>query len=251
MNDNLGIGVMSSVNFKERYTACKTTWLKDFDNTFIFGGHDSSKLDDNLISIQNAGEDWPSCFLKQQLGLKHMFETNSEFDWYCIVGCDNVMFKTKVLEELSKYDRNTDLFFSQPCGLWSDTPYLREIYNLEDGIMTFRAVAGGAGFFISNSLMKKCYPIIDEFNELWSNISGSNYGCADVGISYMIKKYFNIEMTHILSMLSQSPEHYLDESSHFWYKNYITPVTELIKDPMSLHYIKPTRMKEIYESFKK
>lgn len=36
MNDGLGIGVMSSVNFKERYTACELTWLKDFDNTFSF-----------------------------------------------------------------------------------------------------------------------------------------------------------------------------------------------------------------------
>jgi len=251
MNDNLGIGVMSSVNFKERYTACKSTWLKDFDNTFIFGGHESSKVDDNLISIENAGEDWSSCFLKQQLGLKHMFEINSEFDWYCIVGCDNVMFKTKVLEELSKYDRNTDLFLSQPCGIWSDTPYLREIHSPETVGLTFRAVTGGAGFFISNSLMKKCYPVIEEFNQLWSNISGSNYGCADVGISYMMKKYFDIEMIHVFSMLSQSPDHYLDETNHDWYKDYLVPITELVKEPMSLHYIKPLQMKEVYESFKK
>ena len=73
MNDNLGIGVVTSINLKERYTACKNLWLKDFDNTYLFGGNGN---DENLISIHSAGEDYNSHFLKQQFGLKHMYEDN-------------------------------------------------------------------------------------------------------------------------------------------------------------------------------
>lgn len=252
MNDNLGIGVMSSVNFKERYTACKTSWLKDFDNTFIFGGHDASLVDSNLISIQNAGENWESCFLKQQLGLKHMYDNNPNLDWYCIVGCDNILFKNKIVEELSKFNPSDELFLAQKCGYWTDSPYIHEIrrHDARENSINFWACAGGAGFFISNDLMKKCVTVIDEFNEFWKNTSGSNYGCADVGISYMLKKYFSVDITPVLYLLSQPPEHYLDESNHKWYADYEISVEQLVKTPMSLHYIKPSRMHEIYNLYK-
>ena len=252
MNDNLGIGVMSSVNFKDRYTACKLTWLKDFDNTYIFGGHKSNEVDDNLISIENAGEDWKSCFLKQQLGLKHMYEDNPNYDWYSISGCDNVLFKDKLLKELSKYNSNDDLLISQKCGIWTIIPYLHECGVESDN--SFRAIAGGASFFISNSLMKKCYPLIDEFNQYWKEISGSSYGCADVAIALMVKKlgFVPIENEY---MFSQNPSHYEDvinnenSSGRKWYPNW-KELSNKISNPVSFHYIKPFEMKEIYEKYK-
>ena len=33
--DNLGIGIVTSINLKERYTACKNTWVNDFKNVFF------------------------------------------------------------------------------------------------------------------------------------------------------------------------------------------------------------------------
>ena len=252
MNDNLGIGVMSSVNFKDRYTACKLTWLKDFDNTYIFGGHKSNEVDDNLISIENAGEDWKSCFLKQQLGLKHMYEDNPNYDWYSISGCDNVLFKDKLLKELSKYNSNDDLLISQKCGIWTIIPYLHECGVESDN--SFYSIAGGASFFISNSLMKKCYPLIDEFNQYWKEISGSSYGCADVAIALMVKKlgFVPIENEY---MFSQNPSHYEDvinnenSSGRKWYPNW-KELSNKISNPVSFHYIKPFEMKEIYEKYK-
>jgi hypothetical protein len=251
MNDNLGIGVMSSVNFKERYTSCKLTWLKDFDNTYIFGGHNASSKDKNLISIENAGEDWESCFLKQQMGLKYMYDVNPDMDWYSISGCDNVLFKNKVVEELNKFDKNLDILLSQPCGLWTDYPNIHEIESEQSSGLIFRSIAGGASFFISNSLMKKCYPILDEFNDEWKRISGGNYGCADVGIAYMIKKYFNVDVTHVLSMLSQNPSHYENPENDIWYRDYPSHVSDLVKSPMSLHYIRPNEMEYIYKKYSK
>jgi hypothetical protein len=252
MNDNLGIGVMSSVNFKDRYTACKLTWLKDFDNTYIFGGHKSNEVDDNLISIENAGEDWESCFLKQQLGLKHMYEDNPNYDWYSISGCDNVLFKDKLLKELSKYNSNDDLLISQKCGLWTIIPYLHECDVESDN--SFYSIAGGASFFISNSLMKKCYPLIDEFNQYWKEISRFNYGCADVAIALMVKKLGFVPIDNEY-MFSQNPSHYEDvinnENSlnRQWYSNW-KELSNKISNPVSFHYIKPFEMKEIYEKYK-
>ena len=256
-NDKLGIGVMSSINFKDRYTACKLTWLKDFDNTYIFGGHESNKVDNNLISIEEAGEDWRSCFLKQQLGLKHMYEDNSNYDWYSISGCDNVLFKDKLLEELSKYNPNDDLLISQKCGIWTVTPYLHECGVESDN--SFYSIAGGASFFISNSLMKKCYPIINDFNQYWTDISNSGpswlYGCADVAISLMVNKYFGVRATENKYMFGQNPSHYEyiinNESSpdriHF---PDLKGLSSRISNPISFHYIKPFEMKEIYEKYK-
>jgi hypothetical protein len=255
--DNLGIGIMSSVNFKERYTACKLTWSKDFDNVYIFGGHKANEIDNNLISIEGAGEDWESCFLKQQLGLKHMYENNPNYDWYSISGCDNVLFKNKLIEELKKYNSNEDFLISQKCGIWTDNPYLHECGVENDN--SFFAIAGGASFFVSNSLMKKCYTIIDEFNNYWTEISKSGpswlYGCADVAFSLMVNKYFNIKVTENKYMFGQNPSHYKDiidneNSSDRIHFSDLNDLSNRISTPISFHYIKPNEMEEIYKKYK-
>lgn len=256
MNDGLGIGVMSSVNFKDRYNACKLTWLKDFDNTYIFGGHKSNEVDDCLISIENAGEDWPSCFLKQQMGLKYMYEDNSNYDWYSISGCDNVLFKEKLISEIKNYDPNLDFFIGQKCGFWTDVPVLKESHNGHEN--TFCTIAGGASFFISNSLMKKIYPYIIEFNEYWKkNAFGIIYGCADIAISLMIKRYASIEVTENPYLFGQSDRYYLNvinnefDVNRRWYSlENIKNFEKNIQTPISLHYIKPDEMSEIYEKYK-
>lgn len=259
MNDNLGIGVMSSINYKDRYTACGSTWLRDFDNTYIFGGHNANETDNNLISINGAGENWESCFLKQQLGLKYMYEDNPNYNWYGISGCDNILFKNRLIKELNKYNQNDDFLISQLCGIWTITPHLHECYIESDN--SFRSIAGGASFFISNSLMKKCYPLIDEFNQYWEKISGDSLGCSDVAIALMIR-YLNIAPTKNRYMLSQNPSHYEDiiHNENSLNRKYHTDDTyhnpdlkelpEIISNPVSFHYINPIEMKEIYEKYK-
>ena len=254
MNDNIGIGVMTSINLKERFTACKNTWLKDFSNVYLFGGNIPCE---ELISIKEAGEDWNSSLLKQQLGLKYMFESNPNLEWYSISGCDNILFKHRVISELEKYDSNKDYFISQPCGIWNDEPKIHEIHEgISNSGITFTSIAGGASFFISNSLMRKCYPIISDYMNEWYDKTydiTSRY-CADICISYMLKKHFNIDVTHNYYMLSQPPIHYEnavkgDENTK-WYINYEIPLNEILKSPISLHYIKPAEMNEIYLKYK-
>jgi hypothetical protein len=239
MSDNIGISLVTSINLKSRYTACKETWVNDFDNIYLFGGN---VPDENLIPLSEAGEDYNSHFLKQQLGLKYIYEDNPNYDWYCVSNCDNVLFKNKIMEELAKYDSKSDILLGQPCGTWTDEPFIHENRNANN---TFTALAGGACFFISNSLMKKCYDVIDDFNQLWTQNAGSCYPFSDVAISYMIHKYFNIEPTHSSYMFSQNPLHYESESHLYDYD-----VRLLIKTPMTFHYIGPVEMSDIYEKYK-
>ena len=64
MKLNISIGVMTSINLKERYNACKNTWAVDFENIYFLGGNLSNE--DDLVKIDGAGEDWNSAFLKQK-----------------------------------------------------------------------------------------------------------------------------------------------------------------------------------------
>ena len=232
---NISIGVVTSTNLKERYLACKNTWANDFKNIYFFGGN---IYDENLISIKEASEDYNSHFLKQQLGLKFMYENNPKNDWYNMASCDNILYKNNMIEKLKNFNKDEDFFISQPCGI-------HEIEGIK-----FRAPAGGASFFISHSLIKKCYPIIDEFNDHWSKISNSNYPYSDMAISYMLKKYFNIDLTNLFYMFSQPPEHYNTSNAIQYYNDYSQNIEELIKTPISFHYIKPKDMKNIYEKYK-
>jgi hypothetical protein len=130
---------------------------------------------------------------------------------------------------------------------------IREIHGVDDDSGDrFRAIAGGAGFFISNSLMKKCYKVIDDFNTHWVSISGSYYTCSDVAISYMMNKYFNLKMKNLFYLLSQPPNHYeeaISENSKL-YENYGVPLSDCLNSPMSFHYIKPDQMEDIYIRYK-
>lgn len=249
--DNVSISVITSANLKERYIACMNTWAKDFTDVYFFGGYIN---DDNLISIESAGEDHSSHFLKQQLGFKYMYEQNPESDWYITIGCDAILYRDRLLEMLAKYDRNRDFLIGQECGTWTDSPRIMEIAHQAPDSNKFKSLSGGGPIIISNSLMKKSYGIIDEFNTHWTNISGSCYSYSDVALPYMMKKYFGIETTFEPNILSQPPRHYIgaiggDENAK-WYTDYPISLEEAISNPISFHYIKPFEMEEIYKKYK-
>jgi hypothetical protein len=255
-NDKLSIGLMTSTNLSNRYNACKSTWIKDFDNTYLFGGYIK---DTNLIMIESASEDWNSAFLKQQLGLKYMYEQNPNNDWYNISGCDNVLYKSNIVKYLSNFNPNEDLLIGQAGDVWVDRPHLYKPDNLNlnnkyyrsktvgnvNGCVSFQMLCGGATFFISRSLMSKLYQHIEQFNIEWKSISGHYYGSSDLALSYMTKKYCGVDLTHSNYMFSQPPTHYELERDMYDYD-----VVECGKNPLSYHYIKPDEMKEIYDRYK-
>jgi len=221
--------------------ACGRIWLKDFDNTFLFGGESMDKI---LIKLNGVGEDYDSAFLKQQLGLKYMFEKNNNYDWYSICGCDTVYFKNNILKALRRYDKDSDVL-------------LGETYNHTctiDG-MTFNLFLGGGGFFLSNSLMRKLYNLIDDFNLYWYNLCANKqvpdhikYAHGDVAIAYMVKKYFNVNVSHLNGLFAHPPEFYCRGGV----PDYVEKSSlRYVNKPLSYHYIKPHNMKSVYKKFTK
>jgi len=255
---SIAIGLVTSSNLKHRYNTCLSTWLKDFDDVFLLGGNGG---DPNLIPL-DAGEDWASTFRKQQYGLKYMWEQNNQFDWYNISTCDNVMFKNRIVEFLSEYDSNKDYVFGQAGDVWVDVPYLYKPNELNlnykcyrsktftdvPNTVTFQMLCGGASFFISNSLMSKIYNHIDQFDKEWTDKMGfgtHEYGCSDLALSYMIKKYCGVNLTHCDFMFSQPPQHYINDHLEYDYD-----VLNNINSAFTFHYIKPDEMETIYEKYK-
>ncbi len=200
----------------------------------MFGGYKSK---DELISLGNIGENYKSAFLKQQLGLKFMYRNNPNLDWYSIVGCDTILFKERLVAELSKLDANQDLFVGT---------YYND-YSIEN--VKFTSIHGGPGFYLSNSLMKKVYPIIDEFNIEWYNksqsgkLNGIDYSQSDLAISFMIKKYFNINFTPMRLLFGD-----VKNFDEIVLKNDCTIPNE--EKPIALHYVKATRMDDYYQKYK-
>jgi hypothetical protein len=105
--------------------------------------------------------------------------------------------------------------------------------------LEFEIFAGGGAFFISNSLMKKIYPLIDDFNKEWLNyyrsgkLPESCYACGDVALSFLVKKYFDLKLSHVEGMYSQNPNFY----------------PSIVENPLTFHYIPAHEMLSIYDKY--
>lgn len=230
--DDISIAIITSYKLSERYNACKNTWAKDFDNVFFFGG---DVYDPNIIRLEGLGEDYNSYFPKQQNGLKYMFEKNPNMQWYSVIGCDHIYFKNRLMEKLNQFDSNEDYIIGELHDHVTTVPRKINVDGIE-----ITLISGGGGLFISNSLMKKMYDKIDEFNQYWHDINYVTYKCSgyphgDVALCLMAKKYFNVDTTHLQGLHSQHPNFYP-------YKDIINPLT--------FHYIKGSEMNTIYETYK-
>jgi hypothetical protein len=231
---SVSVGIMTAPILYLRYMECVKTWVQDFEYIYLFGGYESK---DELISLGNIGENYKSAFLKQQLGLKFMYINNPNLDWYSIVGCDTILFKERLVAELSKLDASQDLFVGT---------YYND-YSIEN--INFTSIHGGPGFYLSNSLMKKVFSIIDEFNIEWYNksqsgkLNGIDYSQSDLAISFMIKKYFNINFTP-MRLLFGDVKNFDDLvlNNDFTFSNEDKPI--------ALHYVKASRMDDYYQKYK-
>jgi len=230
----ISVGIMTAPSLYLRYRECIKTWVQDFQYIYLFGGF---KSNDELISLGNIGENYKSAFLKQQMGLRFMYKINPNSDWYSIVGCDTILFKERLVAELSNFN---------PCEEFFIGTYYNE-FSIEN--INFTSIHGGPGFYISNSLMKKIIPMIDEFNIEWFNksqagkLNGIDYSQSDLAISFMIKKYFNINFTQIPFLFG--------DVSIFDELESKKELDIMVKEkPIGLHYVKASRMNDYYKKYK-
>ena len=230
----ISVGIMTAPSLYLRYRECIKTWVQDFEYIYLFGGF---KSNNELISLGNIGENYKSAFLKQQMGLRFMYKINPNSDWYSIVGCDTILFKERLTSELSNFNPCEDLFIGT---------YYNE-FSIEN--INFISIHGGPGFYISNSLMKKIIPMIDEFNIEWynksqsGNLNGIDYSQSDLALSFMIKKYFNINFTPI-RLLFGDVSIFDELESKKGFSNLVE------EKPNGLHYVKASKMNYYYQRYK-
>jgi hypothetical protein len=219
----LSVGIMSSYRLEKATIECQNSWLKYFETYFIFVGFKKMK---GAISLGRIGEDWTSAFLKQQLGLKYMFNNDKSYNWYSILGTDNILYKERIEQALSSFNHDQKYFIGTR---------LKELTI--DGI-NFDCLAGGGGFFISNGLMREIFEFLDDFNVIWYNLYKSRrinypYGASDIALSFMLKKYFDCNLQRIDGLYTSHPRDYDFE----------------IKKPITLHYIKPYEMSDVFKKY--
>ena len=89
---------------------------------------------------------------------------------------------------------------------------------------------------------------MDDFNIYWYNksqageLSNVDYSSSDTALSYMVKKYFNIDFTPISLLFGDVAA--LNE----WESQQVNPLPYEDK-PIALHYIKAERMAEYYQKY--
>lgn len=236
MNNNVCVGIMTSVNLINRFTACKDTWLKEFKYKYMFGGY--LKHQDLICLGDKVGEDYNSAFKKQFLGYKYMYEqtqNNDEVQWYYLVGCDTFAFGDNITNLLKGYNSKQDLYIGGERHSGHVNHYLKNPPNFD-----LRYASGGPGFFISKSLMKKMYPLLETFIYIWPEVFHIEYNnkmhpaACDNALAYFLWRYLNILETIV------------HDSIDGFYHSRIEEYGQIIDKPIAFHYVKPEEMYQYY-----
>lgn len=162
----------------DRYYNIIDTWAKNQHYIFCSDHDDESsnvwKVSDN--SDYNSGQE------KQINTIKYLPIKLQNFDWYFFCDNDTFVNTKKLYEEIKNI--NPDEILCQSINTWPpDT--------------TMYYPSGGAGFLISNKIMKFLHNNIEYNNVIWG----------DVSLGLNLKKY-NISIKHSELLKSQPPEYY-------------------------------------------
>ncbi|MBO4704771.1 MAG: hypothetical protein J5647_03425 [Spirochaetaceae bacterium] len=225
----------SAKNLHERALSVQNTWLKNFPNGYLIGGYCKDKKL-KMINIDNAGEDYLSATYKQYIGLKIMYEKFPNAKWFYITGCDAYVYSNNLCSMLSKYDSSKDYFIGGHCR-----------YSNIDGTKVFFP-AGGPGFCLSSSLVKKLIPKIDFILSDFSNYKVFKNGSCDVSLAYYLMKFFSIKVTVVPGFYHYPPYKYPGET---WQSEDGSEITEsVVSKPIAFHCIKIREMYRLYSGRK-
>jgi hypothetical protein len=236
----ISIGVMTCYKFKERYDAIKNTWGKDFDRIIYFGGDQSDP--DEIIPL-NYPEKYGSILYIQHDIYKYLYEKHKDSDWYCVINDDSILFKDNLENRLSMWNPQEDLYVGTSNYKSDILPFRNYLKNPRSEFYDMYYASGGPGFFLSNSLMNKIYPVVDEMLNLWINDFDTYFKepllpqFIDIGLAYQLYKMFNIKVTDI-----NTEEYRLYTGAPFSYNGR----ESICKYPMGFHYIQAPEMYKLY-----
>ena len=224
-NDIVVLVFTSALNLHERALSCQNTWLQDFKFGYLIGGN---YIDPKLKMISAGdviGEDYASASDKQYYGLKKLYEMNPDKKWFYITGCDAYIFSENLVNALSKFDSSQDYYIGG------------DFFPAEDFGFKYLMPRGGAGFALSNSLVKK---LLSRFTEIISTIKSFNpwlQTACDRTLCYFLLTMFNVKPKYVKGFYSWPPYIYSEKHPKVKYgdengENHITPV---IEKPIAFH----------------
>lgn len=251
----INIGVYTQLKDRDLYLTLLNTWGKDFDKINIFCGYEEDRNynPDNVILL-DVEDSYNGLMEKQMRVLEYMFD-NDKSEWYYVCGCDTFLYREHAEQMLNKFDSNKEIYVGGHCGVMESR--FKSEYRSEIKHRFFPS--GGAGFFVSNSLMKKIKPDIDKIIKEWIYTCDYKtidkiYGSCDIGFGYIMSQMYDICVTTLCEMKSDglvTDGFYSFNANFYPHTNNEIGTIILIDNPISYHYVKPHDMYRLYENKKK
>lgn len=215
-------GVMESYKTRSLTEFSLSTWLK-VQNLYVFTDRVNNK-DDRFIYISKR-DDYHSNAIKCILGLRYMFENQSDSDFYVYIDNDTFINIPKLEEFLSNKNPNELKAYGCVLNHWNTDP-------------TLFYLSGGAGIILTKETMSKIYDKLeineDEFKETNSSSHKSViHDYSDVTLGFHMKN-IGVELINSELFNSQLPKDY----------------SEYIRNSISFHYLNTIdKMKKISNFF--
>ena len=190
---------------QDRYKNVTETWGNDCDHLFY---SDRESHENNILKVTDR-DDYASNEVKFYEVIKNLPDKYSYFQWYFFCYNDTFINTNKFFESLELFDPKK--VYGQKINTWTQDKNLHYL-------------SGGAGYLVSNEIMKI----------LKSNIKNYNTTFADVTMGLTLRDN-NIEIENFYLFKSQPPKYY-------------NIPDEQIKNYISFHYIKSyNEMNKLYQ----
>lgn len=228
-NDVAVIVFTSAKNLRERALSVQKTWLRSFAKGYLVGGYaKDSGL--KMINLPNIGEDYFSATPKQFLGLKAIYEKYSDAKWFYVLGCDGYVYTQNLCDALSNFDWTQDLYVGGNF-------LKRTVLDTE-----FFFPAGGPGFAMSNSLVKKLIPHIEYIlKDIPNHHLFYEEGACDAAMGYYLLKLLDIKPNYVDGFYTVQPYRYPGDK--FYNKSGEFVTEPLIEKPIAFHTL---TLREMY-----
>jgi hypothetical protein len=167
--------------YKKEILKINETWGKKAQSLgvkllFFLGQEQTDLVGPNYIYLTGVSNDYKSASIKQNLGLKYIYENyNPDFVFTC--GTDTFVNIDNMLSYIDTFDKNKNLYI----GGHGDTRLV------ENNSLYFHS--GGAGFIITNKALSDIYLDLYDMYEKWISFCPPELRDAcDVAISYFLKR---------------------------------------------------------------
>eukprot|EP00455_Lapot_gusevi_P004438 TRINITY_DN11840_c0_g2_i1.p1 TRINITY_DN11840_c0_g2~~TRINITY_DN11840_c0_g2_i1.p1 ORF type:complete len:642 (-),score=100.84 TRINITY_DN11840_c0_g2_i1:196-2121(-) len=213
-----------------RLKASRDTWLTAFPHHYFLLGDFHPDLQPNLLLVYEHGSNDErsrnASHSKHFLGLKQAFDRHPDAKWFFFAGCDSYVLSDFLLRALHSYDSSQSVYVGAPLA----GP--EGLYSWQGESIPF--ALGGAGFALSNALVRQLYPQLETwYHQRWSGA----WSMVDVAMAIMIWDVARVRLTPHDCL-------YLDHPVKYRMLGQMVCAT-----PATFHYVFPDTMFFLHEYF--